>query len=111
MELGTGVEAQDEPAGEEGEEGGGIARNRKEEERERNVATFGEPGGVGLELYIGGYGRRGGRPRRGAGAGPVQQQVLLVASLNLNLVLLSSPLQLPAANTYSISREDFYHNN
>ncbi|KAI6045791.1 Scd6-like Sm domain-containing protein [Pisolithus marmoratus] len=50
---------------------GGGARNRREEERERNVATFGEPGGVGLMgpgAYVGGYGghgRRGGRPRRG----------------------------------------------
>jgi protein LSM14 len=28
--------------------GGGAGKNRREEERERNVATFGEPGGVGL---------------------------------------------------------------
>ncbi|KAF9242011.1 Scd6-like Sm domain-containing protein [Melanogaster broomeanus] len=54
--------------------GGGGGRNRREEEREKNVATFGEPGGVGLMgpgAYVGGwggYGRRGGRPRRG---GPV----------------------------------------
>lgn len=53
----------------------GGARNRREEERERNVATFGEPGGVGLMgpgAYVGGYGghgRRGGRPRRGVPAG------------------------------------------
>lgn len=52
--------------------GGPGGRNRREEERERNVATFGEPGGVGLMgpgAYVGGwggYGRRGGRPRRGA---------------------------------------------
>ncbi|KDQ61288.1 hypothetical protein JAAARDRAFT_205014 [Jaapia argillacea MUCL 33604] len=53
--------------------GGGIGRSRREEERERNVATFGEPGGVGLMgpgAYVGGwggYGRRGtGRGRRGA---------------------------------------------
>ena len=53
-----------------GRRGGG--RNRREEERERNVATFGEPGGVGLlgpGGYVGGwgsYGRRGGgRGRRG----------------------------------------------
>jgi len=52
-----------------GRRGGG--RNRREEERERNVATFGEPGGVGLMgpgAYVGGwggYGRRGGRGRRG----------------------------------------------
>ncbi|KZP29045.1 hypothetical protein FIBSPDRAFT_917456 [Athelia psychrophila] len=51
--------------------GGPGGRNRREEERERNVATFGEPGGVGLMgpgAYVGGwggYGRRGGRPRRG----------------------------------------------
>ena len=51
---------------------GGGGRNRREEEREKNVATFGEPGGVGLMgpgAYVGGwggYGRRGGRPRRGA---------------------------------------------
>ncbi|XP_006457796.1 hypothetical protein AGABI2DRAFT_190210 [Agaricus bisporus var. bisporus H97] len=55
--------------------GGGGGRNRREEERERNVATFGEPGGVGLMgpgAYVGGwggYGRRGGRPRRGGGPG------------------------------------------
>jgi len=50
---------------------GGGGRNRREEERERNVATFGEPGGIGLMgpgAYVGGYGgygRRGGRGRRG----------------------------------------------
>ncbi|KAF8967296.1 Scd6-like Sm domain-containing protein [Flammula alnicola] len=54
---------------------GGAGRNRREEEREKNVATFGEPGGVGLlgpGGYVGGwggYGRRGGRPRRGGGGG------------------------------------------
>ncbi|PPQ88867.1 hypothetical protein CVT25_009061 [Psilocybe cyanescens] len=54
---------------------GGAGRNRREEEREKNVATFGEPGGVGLlgpGSYVGGwggYGRRGGRPRRGGGGG------------------------------------------
>jgi len=68
-----------------GRGGGGIARNRREEERERNVATFGEPGGVGLMgpgAYVGGwggYGRRGGRPRRGgangAGGGPTHQPI------------------------------------
>ena len=69
-----------------GRRGGGagnIGRNRREEERERNVATFGEPGGVGLlgpGGYVGGwggYGRRGGRPRRGNGRGgpPVPAQV------------------------------------
>jgi protein LSM14 len=31
-----------------GRRGGPGGRNRREEERERNVATFGEPGGVGL---------------------------------------------------------------
>ncbi|KAF5334507.1 hypothetical protein D9611_013779 [Ephemerocybe angulata] len=50
-------------------------RSRRDEEREKNVATFGEPGGVGLMgpgAYVGGwggYGRRGGRPRRGGGRG------------------------------------------
>ncbi|KAG6840828.1 hypothetical protein C0991_004051 [Blastosporella zonata] len=60
---------------------GGVGRNRREEERERNVATFGEPGGVGLlgpGAYVGGwggYGRRGGgRPRRGGPPGNVQVQ-------------------------------------
>ena len=56
---------------------GAGGRNRREEERERNVATFGEPGGVGLMgpgAYVGGwggYGRRGGggRPRRGGPSG------------------------------------------
>ena len=54
-----------------GEKGVGEMKKR-EEERERNVATFGEPGGVGLMgpgAYVGGwggYGRRGGgRGRRG----------------------------------------------
>ncbi len=58
-----------------GRRGGG--RNRREEERERNVATFGEPGGIGLMgpgAYVGGwggYGRRGGggRGRRGGAVG------------------------------------------
>ncbi|KAH9952146.1 Scd6-like Sm domain-containing protein [Amylocystis lapponica] len=56
-----------------GRRGGG--RNRREEERERNVATFGEPGGVGLlgpGAYVGGwggYGRRGGGRGRRAPAG------------------------------------------
>ncbi|TFK20533.1 hypothetical protein FA15DRAFT_689088 [Coprinopsis marcescibilis] len=57
--------------------GGGGGRNRREEEREKNVATFGEPGGLGLMgpgAYVGGwggYGRRGGggRGRRGGGRG------------------------------------------
>lgn len=58
-----------------GGQGGGRGRgrggrSRREEEREKNVATFGEPGGIGLMgpgAYVGGYGRRGGggrgRPR------------------------------------------------
>jgi protein LSM14 len=49
--------------------GRGAARNRREEERERNVATFGEPGGVGLMgpgAYVGGWGGFG---RRGGGRG------------------------------------------
>jgi protein LSM14 len=36
----------------------GGGRNRREEERERNVATFGEPGGLGLMgpgAYVGGW--------------------------------------------------------
>jgi len=51
--------------------GRGGGRNRREEEREKNVATFGEPGGVGLMgpgAYVGGWGRRGGR-RGGRGGG------------------------------------------
>jgi protein LSM14 len=50
-------------------------RTRREEERERNVATFGEPGGLGLMgpgAYVGGwggYGRRGGG-RGGANGAP-----------------------------------------
>jgi protein LSM14 len=63
--------------------GRGMGRNRREEEREKNVSTFGEPGGVGLMgpgAYVGGwggYGRRGGRPRRGGpqGGGPAPQAV------------------------------------
>lgn len=52
----------------------GLGKTRREEERERNVATFGEPGGVGLMgpgAYVGGwggYGRRGG-PARSGGCG------------------------------------------
>ena len=52
-----------------GRGGRGGGRNRREEERERNVATFGEPGGVGLMgpgAYVGGYGGYG---RRGGGRG------------------------------------------
>jgi len=52
-----------------GRGGRGGARNRREEERERNVATFGEPGGVGLMgpgAYVGGWGGYG---RRGSGRG------------------------------------------
>ncbi|KAJ7229206.1 Scd6-like Sm domain-containing protein [Mycena pura] len=55
--------------------------NRREEEREKNVATFGEPGGVGLlgpGGYVGGWGghgaRRGGGRRRGPAAARQQQQ-------------------------------------
>ncbi|KAL0946386.1 hypothetical protein HGRIS_012616 [Hohenbuehelia grisea] len=53
--------------------GPGMGRNRREEERQRNVATFGEPGGVGLMgpgAYVGGwggYGRRGGNAGAGRG--------------------------------------------
>ncbi|KIL67002.1 hypothetical protein M378DRAFT_185798 [Amanita muscaria Koide BX008] len=64
--------------GRRGRGGGAAARSRREEERERNVATFGEPGGIGLMgpgAYVGGWGgygghggRRGGRPRRGGAA-------------------------------------------
>ncbi|KAF7799598.1 hypothetical protein EIP86_010836 [Pleurotus ostreatoroseus] len=59
---------------------GGGGRNRREEERERNVATFGEPGGIGLMgpgAYVGGwggYGRRGGRGRRSGGAATNSRQ-------------------------------------
>ena len=65
--------------------GPNAGRMRREEEREKNVATFGEPGGVGLlgpGGYVGGWGgyRRGGRPRRGGprggGAAPGQNQTL-----------------------------------
>ena len=50
----------------------GAGKSRREEEREKNVATFGEPGGVGLMgpgAYVGGYGGRrgGGRGRRAPG--------------------------------------------
>lgn len=51
-----------------GRRGGG--KSRREEEREKNVATFGEPGGVGLlgpGAYVGGYG--GGRRGGGRGGG------------------------------------------
>jgi protein LSM14 len=52
--------------------GGGYGRSRRDEEREKNVATFGEPGGVGLlgpGAYIGGYGGNRGRRRRGGQGG------------------------------------------
>ena len=65
--------------GQGGGQGGGRGRgrggrSRREEEREKNVATFGEPGGIGLMgpgAYVGGYGRRGGggRGRRGGANG------------------------------------------
>ncbi|KAK7053852.1 Scd6-like Sm domain-containing protein [Favolaschia claudopus] len=47
---------------------GGYGYSRREEEREKNVATFGEPGGVGLlgpGAYVGGWGGYGGGGRRG----------------------------------------------
>lgn len=53
--------------------GSSFARTRREEERQRNVATFGEPGGVGLMgpgAYVGGWGRgygSGGGGGRGRG--------------------------------------------
>ena len=64
-----------------GEGGGGHGRGRgrgahnrskRDEEREKNVATFGEPGGVGLlgpGAYVGGYGGYRGRRRRGGQGG------------------------------------------
>ena len=69
--LSSSAQAAPPPARGHGGRRGGGGRNRREEERERNVATFGEPGGVGLMgpgAYVGGWGghgRRGGRPRRG----------------------------------------------
>jgi len=67
--LSSSTQAQP-PAQRGGMRGGrGGARNRREEERERNVATFGEPGGVGLMgpgAYVGGWGGFG---RRGGGRG------------------------------------------
>ncbi|OSX65481.1 hypothetical protein POSPLADRAFT_1073527 [Postia placenta MAD-698-R-SB12] len=77
LSTGSNGPSADARGGRGGRRGGG--RNRREEERERNVATFGEPGGVGLMgpgAYVGGwggYGRRsgGGRGRRGAVAGAV----------------------------------------
>ncbi|KAJ6537345.1 hypothetical protein B0H10DRAFT_2142332 [Mycena sp. CBHHK59/15] len=64
-------------AGGRGRGRGGYGYNRREEERERNVATFGEPGGVGLlgpGAYVGGWGGYGGGGRRGGGRrrGPQQ---------------------------------------
>ncbi|KAG8822038.1 hypothetical protein FRC18_011117, partial [Serendipita sp. 400] len=49
--------------------GRGYGRQRRDEERDKNVQTFGEPGGVGLmgpNAYIGGYGGHRGKRRRGA---------------------------------------------
>lgn len=77
--LSSGSNAQTSEGGRGGRGGrrGGGGRNRREEEREKNVATFGEPGGIGLMgpgAYVGGwggYGRRGGGRggRRGGGGG------------------------------------------
>ncbi|CAL1705494.1 unnamed protein product [Somion occarium] len=74
LSSGSNAPTSDTRGGRGGRRGGG-GRNRREEERERNVATFGEPGGIGLMgpgAYVGGwggYGRRGGgRGRRGTGA-------------------------------------------
>lgn len=73
LSSGSNAPTENRGGGRGGRRGGG-GRNRREEERERNVATFGEPGGVGLMgpgAYVGGwggYGRRGnGRGRRGQG--------------------------------------------
>ncbi|KAH8106956.1 Scd6-like Sm domain-containing protein [Cristinia sonorae] len=70
--LSSGSNAPAEPrgGGRGGRRGGGAGRNRREEERERNVATFGEPGGVGLMgpgAYVGGWGGYGGRRGNGRG--------------------------------------------
>jgi len=68
--LSSSTQAQP-PAQRGGARGGrGGARTRREEERERNVATFGEPGGIGLMgpgAYVGGWGASGRRPGRGSG--------------------------------------------
>jgi len=58
---------------------GGRGRNRREEEREKNMSTFGEPGGVGLMgpgAYVGGWGSGGGYggARRGRGGRGGDQQ-------------------------------------
>jgi len=72
LSSGSNAPTENRGGGRGGRRGGG-GRNRREEERERNVATFGEPGGVGLMgpgAYVGGwggFGRRGGRGRRGQG--------------------------------------------
>lgn len=55
--------------------GRGRGRSRRNDERDRNVETFGEAGGIGLlgpGQYVGGFGGFRGRKRRGAprGAGP-----------------------------------------
>jgi len=54
-----------------GRGGPSYGRIRRDEEREKNVETFGEPGGVGLlgpGSYVGGYGGYRGRRKRGGGA-------------------------------------------
>ncbi|PVG02923.1 hypothetical protein CPB86DRAFT_486500 [Serendipita vermifera] len=51
-----------------GGRGRGGGRSRRDEERERNLETFGEPGGVGMMgpgAYVGGYGGYRGKRRRG----------------------------------------------
>lgn len=57
--------------GRRGRGGGGRGRNRREEEREKNISTFGEPGGVGIMgpgAYVAGWGgSHGGRRGRGGG--------------------------------------------
>lgn len=71
---GTAPEAQDDSGGGRGRGRGrggpSYGRMRRDEERERNVETFGEPGGVGLMgpgSYVGGYGGYRGKRRRGGG--------------------------------------------
>jgi protein LSM14 len=54
-----------------GRGGPSYGKMRRDEEREKNVETFGEPGGVGLlgpGSYVGGYGGYRGRRKRGGGA-------------------------------------------
>ncbi|CAG8776176.1 4705_t:CDS:1, partial [Acaulospora colombiana] len=98
-----------------GGRGRGGGRSRRDEERDRNLETFGEPGGVGMMgpgAYVGGYGgyrgkrRRGGPGARGSRGGAPKAIAVRVFSTSGNHV---SSDKLEAAqwiNPHSVGLED-----